>query len=337
MRVKNWREDAQPEWPEVAPGTRALPVTGPGDGPGAGTQAFPETGEMRARQETPSALPADETEVLPRAGRAGAATAPRDPWAETAEHTHDPHEVTVQLDGIGLQLDNMRLHAAKGGPAGTDGSSSRSSAPSSDGPVFVDESGRRSRRYRRIGMAVGLACAVYAVVILATLVSGNSNAPWLPVPGQKDEQPAGKVDTPPLPAESVPPAGPGLVSPGATESAGVGVTPSPGASATAPGASAGAENPGTSTDPEPTATRTTQNPGTGESDNPVDPDPSPDPPTSPSTDPSPTDGGEPSPTSSESAIGDGTGTVADGASEPSPVAEEPNGTSSPSPSPENVL
>ncbi|MEV6172874.1 hypothetical protein AB0L99_32270 [Streptomyces sp. NPDC051954] len=296
---------------------------------------------MRARQESASASPSasrvDETEMLPRV------PAPRDPWAEsgeTAEHTHDPHEVTVQLDGIALQLDNMRLQAAGGGPAGkhsSSTSSSSSSSSSSDGPVFVDESGRRSRRYRRIGMAVGLACAVYAVVILATLVSGNSNAPWLPVPGQQDEQPADKVDSPPLPAESAPSTDTGLVSPGTTESPGVGVTPSPGASATAPGASAGAENPGTSTAPEPTATRTTQNPGTGESGNPVDPDPSPDPPTSPSPDPSPTDGGEPSPSSSESAIGTDTDTVAGGASEPSPVAEEPNGTSAPSPSPENVL
>ncbi|MGP4008842.1 hypothetical protein [Streptomyces sp. 4N124] len=159
---------------------------------------------MRARQRTASgASTADETEVLPRAdGR----IAPRDPWAESGEtdgHTHDPHEVTVQLDGIGLQLDNMRLHAAKGGPSGAGGPSS--SSPSSDGPVFVDESGRRSRRYRRIGMAVGMACAVYAVVILATLMSGNSEAPWLPVPGQKDDQPAGNVDTPPLPAQSAPP------------------------------------------------------------------------------------------------------------------------------------
>ncbi|EGX54393.1 hypothetical protein SZN_38183, partial [Streptomyces zinciresistens K42] len=70
------------------------------------------------------------------------------------------------------------------GPGGGDGS---------EGPVFVDESGRRRSRFRRLGMTVSLACAVYAVVIVATLLSGNSDAPWLPVevPGRK---PAGKVD-----------------------------------------------------------------------------------------------------------------------------------------------
>jgi len=50
-------------------------------------------------------------------------------------------------------------------------------------------------------MAVGIACAVYAVVIVITLLSGSSDAPWLPVPGQKDEAPAGKVDTSPVLAE----------------------------------------------------------------------------------------------------------------------------------------
>ncbi|MDO0933583.1 hypothetical protein QQY66_18545 [Streptomyces sp. DG2A-72] len=321
-----------------------------GEGPGAGTQAFEGTGGTRACQKAASASPANKTKVLPQAEGAGV---PRDPWAEsggTAEHTQDPHEVTVQLDGTGLQPNSTRLHAAKGGPAGPDGASSPSSpfsppSPSSDGPVFVDESGRRSRRYRRIGMAVGIACGVYAVVILATLVSGNSDAPWLPVPGQKDDQPAGKVDTPPLPAESAPSVGIGLISPGPTGSAGVGVRPAPGPFAPAPGASAGAEDPGTSTDPdpvlEPTATGTVQNTGTGESEGPVDPepsdDPSDDPSASPSPDPSPTDGGEPSPSPSESAIGGSPGTVADGASEPTPVAGDPGGTSAPSPSPENVL
>ncbi|WP_328502899.1 hypothetical protein OG828_30200 [Streptomyces sp. NBC_00457] len=262
---------------------------------------------------------------------------PRDPWAESGEtdgHTHDPHEVTVQLDGIGLQLDNLRLHAAKGGPSGAGGSSSTS--PASDGPVFVDESGRRSRRYRRIGMAVGIACAVYAVVILATLMSGNSEAPWLPVPGQKDEQPAGKVDSPPLPAQSAQPTGTGLLSPGVTESPGADVTPSIGASATAPGASAGVVDPGTSTDPEPSATRTAPNPGTGPSDDPADPEPSDDPSASASPDPSPTGGGEPSPSASASATVDAPGAVADGASDPNPVAQEPGGTSAPPSSPENI-
>ena len=70
-------------------------------------------------------------------------------------------------------------------PAGSD-----QDAP--DGPVFVDETGRRSRRYRRIGVIVGIACAVYAVIIVGTLLSGNSSAPWLPIK-PKDDKPASQV------------------------------------------------------------------------------------------------------------------------------------------------
>ncbi|WP_053084764.1 hypothetical protein [Streptomyces viridochromogenes] len=258
----------------------------------------------------------------------------RDPWSEPEEPeesvrpgaTHDPHEVTVQLDGVGVQLDNM-LRAAKDAPGGGE---------SSDGPVFVDESGRRSRRFRRIGMAVALACAVYAVVIVATVLSGNSDAPWLPVEGPK-EQPAGQVDTPPLPAESAPvSSGTGDVSPGTSPTADPGTTASPGADATAPGASAGAEDPGASADPKPSATKPTTNPDT-------DPTPDPDPtvePTVTDPDPTPTDGGGPTeePTDTPTIDEPGTGTVADGPSDPSPVAQEPVDTvAAPAPSPEYTL
>lgn len=125
----------------------------------------------------------------------GAATGhPADLWEQPDQpgRNHDPLEVTVQLDGAGREVDEGPGAAAKGGP----------DPQEADGPVFVDESGRRRNLYRRLGIAVGTACAAYAVVIVGTLVSGNSDAPWLPVPMQKDEQPAGKVDTPPLPAQS---------------------------------------------------------------------------------------------------------------------------------------
>ena len=165
--------------------------------------------------------------------------------AATSAQSHDPHEVTVQLDGVGLQLDrHLRKPRARPAVAPT--------APTA--PVFVDESGRRSRRFRRIGIAVGMACAVYAVVIVVTLLSGNSNAPWLPVPGQKDDKPAGKVDTTSRPADSARPAGTGParrnVVPGPTPTASDGTTPSPGASGTAHRASPPAPaGPGASADP----------------------------------------------------------------------------------------
>ncbi len=304
----------------------------------------------------------DETAVLPTAGggRGGGAEVPRspgrpeafpaaapasvrDPWQEPEPEpqpgdsgaTHDPHEVTVQLDGIGLQLDGM-IRAAKGGPAG--------GAESSDGPVFVDESGRRSRRFRRLGMAVGIACAVYAVVIVATLLSGNSNAPWLPVQSPKDEQPAGQVDTPALPEESVAPTATDESGLGSSPSVSDGVTPSPGSTAVAPDASATAEEPGATTAPEPTATKPTTDPGTEPT---TDPEPTATKPTTPTADPDPTDEPTtPGPTETEGEDGPG-GTGADnvaaGPPTPAPIttegpAEEPGLIASPhDPSPEHTL
>jgi hypothetical protein len=234
--------------------------------------------------------------------------------------------VTVQLDAVSLT--DSRLHTAEGEPGGPDGS---------DGPVFVDESGRRSRRFRRLGIAVGIACAVYAVVIVVTLLSGSSDAPWLPVPGQKDEKPAGQVEPTSRPADSVVPSGTGSATAGTTPTASDGTTPSPGASGASPGASAGSATPGKSAGPDPTPTRSTTNPGPGVGD--------PKPPTSAE---SPTSGSSPDPTPSESSVaptestdpgtGAGTDSVADGPAAPSPVAEEP-GTpaASSAPAPENNL
>jgi hypothetical protein len=254
-----------------------------------------------------------------------------DPWGKSAGA--DPDEVTVQLDGPVQRVDD----GGKSGPgAGRDGS---------DGPVFVDESGRRSRRYRRIGMAVGIACAVYAVVIVATLLSGSSDAPWLPVPGQKDDAPAGKVDTSPLPAESGRASGgSGSVAPGNIPTARNGTTPSPGASASGkPGASKGPSGKAsTSASPGPSASKSASATSGGSGGNPVvrpsqptsaSPDPTPTTSTSPPADPTPT----PTPTGST-----GTGTVADAPSTPSPVAQEPAASASapapaPSQTPEHIL
>ncbi|MFF2365906.1 hypothetical protein ACFVU0_24870 [Streptomyces sp. NPDC058122] len=186
---------------------------------------------------------------------------------------HDPHEVTIQLDGAsrGTGARHGRTPPGRPGRAGKD---APGTAEAADGPVFVDASGRRSRRFRRLGMLVAVACAVYAVVIVATLLSGNSNAPWLPVPGQEEDTPAGKVETSPLPTQSVNPAGGGAATaPGARARASDGTTPSPGSSASS-GASASASATGASGDPKPSTSATKKpNPGV----TPKDPDPEPQP------------------------------------------------------------
>ncbi|WP_258314733.1 hypothetical protein [Streptomyces sp. Act143] len=299
------------------------------------TQAFPET------RGTEVLAPADETEALPKipspsvpgstaeaAGLPGAAAtgtpAFRDPWdpqgttGAPGGNTHDPHEVTVQLDAVSLRADHRLVGQADAGRGAADGS---------DGPVFVDESGRRSRRFRRIGIFVGIACAIYAVVIVATMLSGNSNAPWLPVPGQEGKE-AGQVETTPLPADPAAPTDATGGTPGASPAPGDGTTPSPGVTATAPGASATATTPGASADPKPTATRTSGNPVANPS---TDPKPTATPTTSspdPSVPPTTSSPGPSDPPPGDSA-GTGTGSLADGVDTAPGLATAP--------SPENTL
>ncbi|MFD5798481.1 hypothetical protein ACFWIO_34120 [Streptomyces diastatochromogenes] len=229
--------------------------------PEGAEQATPETEIPQGGRTAPTA--AAETAALP-ATRAYA-TAPTGP-------THDPHEVTVQLDAV--QLGDVRMSpVAGGGPrdSGRDGS---------DGPVFVDASGRRSRRFRRLGLLVAGACAGYAVVIVATLLSGSSDAPWLPVPGQDDDRPARQVDSSPLPSASkaatpsatgqalpptarstsVPLTSPGATAPAATKPT-AGTSSAPGtAGGTKKSPSAPASSAAPSPDPSPTSGSTTSAP-----------------------------------------------------------------------------
>ncbi|MFI6375870.1 hypothetical protein [Streptomyces sp. NPDC050546] len=332
--MKKWREDAQPEWPEAASVTGELPADGRVRDRRA-TQLFAGSDLQGTGHRLPAA-----TEILrgiPRQSEGeadsfvpdpGSRPAVRDPWEEPgeavpsghgrdsagdtedqAEHSHDPHEVTVQLDAV--QLGDGFLRQIKEGPG--------AGSAAADSPVFVDESGRRSRRFRRIGMAIALACGVYAVVIVATLMSGNSQAPWLPVPGQKDAPPAGQVDTPPVPERSAPTDGTGATAPGSTPATEEGTAPSPGESAGDPADPVAPASPGrsgTTAKPSPTATRTAPTPATGG----TDPTPSKpaDPPSTPVTEPSPP--GEPTPLPTETT---GTGTVADGPAPTQPVAQSP--------------
>ncbi|WP_051777350.1 hypothetical protein [Streptomyces violaceorubidus] len=271
-----------------------------------------------------------------------------------AGHTHDPHEVTVQLDAVHLG-DGVLLKA--------DGGHRKSAPEASDGPVFVDASGRRSRLYRRLGILVGVACAVYAVVIVSTLLSGNSDAPWVPVPGQEEGAPAGQVDTTPLPSQSSLPtgAGAGTATPHATPSAGAGVTTGPGIEAPASGTSGvtggTTVRPGTSADSESSVPGTDQHPAGGGASGPA-PTQSTQVPPSDTTGPSaPTGGGGTSADPTEPTGGPPTGTDpgaggthADGAGAPDPIAgrggapvvvagadDTSTSPSSPSLSPENTL
>ncbi len=130
---------------------------------------------------------------------------PVENWREGARtgHTHEPNDVTVQLDGLGRQL--SELTAEPGVPEG------------SDGPVFVDESGRRSKTFRRLGWILAAVCACYAVTLVVALLGGNSSAPWLPLSGQKQHKKADEVPAPSAPSGSADTVVPVGATPGAAE------------------------------------------------------------------------------------------------------------------------
>ncbi|MEJ8657622.1 hypothetical protein [Streptomyces sp. MS1.AVA.4] len=174
--------------------------------------------------------------------------------------------------------------------------------------MFVDESGRRSKKFRRVGWVLALICAGYAVTLVVALIGGNSDAPSLLIPGVADDKddsagvtpgPTDAPSDPAAPADAVggpspsdtPAALPQQPSGAAGDPAGGGLQPSPSAD---PGTSAqvstgGAGGPvGTSPDPKPSPSLPAGGSGSGgsggEEPTPDDPDPSPS--TSASTEPS---------------------------------------------------
>ncbi|MFD9499087.1 hypothetical protein [Streptomyces sp. NPDC060035] len=153
---------------------------------------------------------------------------PVENWREGTRtgHTHEPNDVTVQLDGLGRQLSELPVE-----PTPPD---------STDGPVFVDESGRRSKTYRRLGWVLAAICAVYAVTLVVAVLGGNSSAPWLPLSGQEEKK-SGEVEVQPAPTDRT---GSVAESPGPTPSS-TASGPAATAGATAiGGASAGPSSPG---------------------------------------------------------------------------------------------
>ncbi|MFG3231457.1 hypothetical protein ACGFZG_06920 [Streptomyces antibioticus] len=235
--MNNWLDDTQPEGSDSTSASGSFWEKAPSARRSAPTEAF-----ARADVFTP----ADATAPLP------VGTPDRHSafdYVDPDEPLHDPHELTVQLaavdpaslanGGSGSQLDPQDV-------TGT--------------PVFVDESGRRSRRLRLLGSAVGVACGVYAVVIVATLVSGNSSAPWLPLPGQNDDIPAGQVEISPQPSVEASPTGSESAAPGTDPTGSAPTASATGAATVAPAASTSPGGLDTSALPQTSTGATPRNP-----------------------------------------------------------------------------
>lgn len=174
---------------------------------------------------------------------------PVENWREgtRAGHTHEPNDVTVQLDGLGRQLSELPVEPG--------------TPENSDGPVFVDESGRRSKTYRRLGWVLATICAIYAVTLVVAVLGGNSTAPWLPISGQEDKQPAG-VEVQPAPTDDQ---GTKTESPGPLPSSSVSTDPSATSSLPPAGSATGTVPARTGTDAS--ATRSVPPKGNGSATN----------------------------------------------------------------------
>ncbi|MFG2947889.1 hypothetical protein [Streptomyces adustus] len=217
-----------------APETVAIPNARAARNPFAGRDFAPAPAPARTQAQAPVPVPAQAKASVPAQA----------PAPDLEEPLHDPHELTVQISTVGLP--GPEVSSLSGRPDERDGS-----------PVFVDESGRRGRWLRRLGMAIGVACAVYSVVIVATLLSGSSSAPWLPVPAQDDDAPVSQVDPSSVPSQTAQPSDPADATPTAEASQGATSQTSSGTGAVTTPATSGPSEPTASSKLEP-STRTTR-------------------------------------------------------------------------------
>ncbi|MFB7334791.1 hypothetical protein ACFC00_24545 [Streptomyces adustus] len=263
-----WRKDAVSEGSVDASGSETDPVDRSGAGgridtaetrtlradlnesgkPAPQTAAIPNARAPRnpfaGRSFAPAPARTQAQAPLPAPAQAKAGVPAQAPDSDLEEPLHDPHELTVQMSTVGLSVPEVSY--LSGRPDERDGS-----------PVFVDESGRRGRWLRRLGMAIGVACAVYSVVIVATLLSGSSSAPWLPVPAQDDDAPVSQVDPSSVPSQPAQPADPADATPTAEASQGTASETSSGTGAVTSPATSGPSEPTASSKLEPSA-RTTR-------------------------------------------------------------------------------
>lgn len=130
------------------------------------------------------------------------------------------------------------------------------------GPVFVDTSGRRQRRVRRLGLLLAVPAVAYIAVLVSALLGGpGASSAYLPLPDSAEHHPRGPAsgapqragDDPgrPEPASSAVPENPSGAASRTPASA-----PRPGTSATAPPSPGASSAPSAAkTTPAPAATR----------------------------------------------------------------------------------
>jgi hypothetical protein len=80
-------------------------------------------------------------------------------------------------------------------------------------PVFVDSSGHRHRKIRRLGLVVAIPAVGYLVLLASSVLGGPQvDTPLIPLPEAAKQQPAPKVKTTQQPVETPEPGDPSSTS-----------------------------------------------------------------------------------------------------------------------------
>ncbi|MFC8662816.1 hypothetical protein [Streptomyces sp. NPDC057199] len=160
----------------VMPGAGDLPA----EGAAAGTEAQPK-GQWQWRPEAHDSVrvpatewklidPADDAE-FPPSGTASVVSSTR--HSDTV-----PTDADRTVDGDDAYADSGPTTHAADDHGAVDRSNSSGSTP-----IFVDPSGRRAGRVRRMGWLVAAGCICSAATLGVAVTGGNSTAPWLHLPG----------------------------------------------------------------------------------------------------------------------------------------------------------
>lgn len=81
---------------------------------------------------------------------------------------------------------------------------SEQAAETTAAPVFVDSSGRRQRRVRRLGLLLAVPAAGYLVLLASTLLGGPTvDAPFLPLPAAPSAAAPAPAEQPPAPEPTI--------------------------------------------------------------------------------------------------------------------------------------
>ncbi|MFD6287810.1 hypothetical protein [Streptomyces sp. NPDC060205] len=100
-------------------------------------------------------------------------------------HIRPEHGTDVMDRGAESRSDAVDCDAVDSDAAGSHAAGSEPGrSHSADGaPIFVDPSGRRAGRMRRMGWLVAAGCVCSAATLGVAIADNNSTAPWLQIPG----------------------------------------------------------------------------------------------------------------------------------------------------------